>query len=356
MRRRKSFLGQRMTTKQDSARVTLEYIKTIGIVNNGFNGRGFANPYDLAITADGTIYVINRCDTARASAIRVGILNFDEDYLGEFGYGNGSGDGQFVWAVSMKLDSQERLLITDEHNHRISIFDTSGKFLEKWGTPGSAPGELNGPAGIDIDGDDNVYIVDQHNSRIQKFTIDGKYIAHWGEFGTEPGQFNLPWGVSVGPDGSVFVADWRNDRIQKFSPEGDVLAVYGESGDGDGQFSRPAGLTVAPDGVIFVADWGNERVQVLNSDGSFALKLRGQATVSKWAADYFASNPEELEAREIANMTPELPAHLRSAYHESSQSEPYFWGPVAVRLDNQGRVYVSEANRHRLQIYQRTDV
>jgi len=160
-----------MTTKQDSAPVTLEYIKTIGIVNNGFNGRGFANPYDLAITADGTIYVINRCDTARASAIRVGILNFDEDYLGEFGYGNGSGDGQFVWAVSMRLDSQERLLITDEHNHRISIFDTSGKFLEKWGTPGSAPGELNGPAGIDIDGDDNVYIVDQHNSRIQKFTI-----------------------------------------------------------------------------------------------------------------------------------------------------------------------------------------
>jgi len=107
-----------MTTKQDSAQVTLEYIKTIGIVNNGFNGRGFANPYDLAITADGTIYVINRCDTARASAIRVGILNFDEDYLGEFGYGNGSGDGQFVWAVSMRLDSQERLLITDEHNHR----------------------------------------------------------------------------------------------------------------------------------------------------------------------------------------------------------------------------------------------
>jgi DNA-binding beta-propeller fold protein YncE len=345
-----------MTTQQTSSQVTLEYIKTIGIVNNGLNGRGFANPYDLAISSDGTIYVINRCDTARAAAIRVGILNFDEDYLGEFGYGNGSGDGQFVWAVSMRLDSQERLLITDEYNHRISIFDTSGKFLSKWGTPGSAPGELNGPAGIDIDSDDNVYIVDQHNSRIQKFTIDGKYITHWGEFGSAPGQLNLPWGLSLGPDGSVYVADWRNDRIQKFSPEGDVLAVYGETGDGDGQFSRPAGLTVDTDGVIYVADWGNERVQVLNPDGSFALKLRGQATVSKWAEDYFASNPEELETREMSNLTPVLPKHLRSAYHESSQSEPYFWGPVAVRLDNKGRLYVSEANRHRLQIYQRTDI
>ena len=111
-----------MTTIQNSTQVTLEYIKTIGIVNNGFNGRGFANPYDLAISADETIYVINRCDSARASAIRVGILNFEEDYLGEFGFGNGPGDGQFVWPVSMRLDSQERLLITDEYNHRISIF------------------------------------------------------------------------------------------------------------------------------------------------------------------------------------------------------------------------------------------
>lgn len=345
-----------MIAKQESTQVTLEYLKTIGIVNNGFNGRGFANPYDLAVTSDGTIHVINRCDTARAAAIRVGILNYDEDYLGEFGYGNGSGDGQFVWPVSMRLDSQERLLISDEYNHRISIFDTSGKFLSQWGAFGSAPGELNGPAGIDIDGDDNVYVVDQHNSRVQKFTIDGRYISHWGEFGADPGQMNLPWGISLGPDGSVFVADWRNDRIQKFSPEGDVLAVYGQSGDGDGEFSRPAGLSVDRDGVIFVADWGNERVQVLNPDGSFALKLRGQATVSKWAEDYFASNPEELAMRDIADLTPELPEHLRSAYHESSQSEPYFWGPVSVRLDDQGKVYVSEANRHRLQIYQRTDL
>jgi tripartite motif-containing protein 71 len=111
--------------------ITMRYVKTIGIVNNGFNGRGFANPYDLAVSQDGRIFVLNRCDPTRAAAIRVGICTLDEEYLGEFGNGFGSGDGQFIWPVAMAFDRRERLYITDEQNHRISIFDTSGTFLGK---------------------------------------------------------------------------------------------------------------------------------------------------------------------------------------------------------------------------------
>ena len=51
-------------------------------------------------------------------------------------------------------------------------------------------------------------------------------------------------------------------------------------------------------------------------DGSFQLLLRGQATLSKWAEEYFAANPEE--------------------------------------LDRANRLYVPETNRHRVQIYQKT--
>src|SRR5262245_18231191 len=176
-----------------SAGVTVKYVKTIGIVNNGYNGRGFANPYDVAVRQDGRICVLNRCDPARAAAIRVGICTLDEEYLGEFGKGFGSGDGQFIRTVAMAVDGQERLYITDEQNNRISIFDTAGTFLGKWGTRGSAAGKLNGPSGIAIDAEDHVYVVDQHNHRVQKFTTDGRSILQWGEAGTGHGQFNLPW-------------------------------------------------------------------------------------------------------------------------------------------------------------------
>ncbi len=342
-----------MSAKTRSNAAVLEYVKTIGIVNNGDNGRGFANPYDLAVSKDGRIFVLNRCDTARRTAIRIGICNLDEDYLGEFGNGYGAGDGQFVWPVSMAFDSQERLYVTDEQNHRITVFDSSGKFLDKWGAFGSGVGQIDGPSGIAIDSEDSVFLVDQNNHRVQKFTTDGRFLVTWGEFGSGAGQFNLPWGIAVDSRGDVYVADWRNDRIQKFSTDGRFLASYGEPGTGEGQFNRPSDVAVDADGYVYVADWGNERVQALAPDGSFMQVLRGQATLSKWAEEYFAANPEEKAARDISNLTPQLPPHLNTPYHVSSQTEPYFWGPVSVNLDSSGRLYVSEANRHRFQIYRR---
>ncbi len=108
-----------------------------------------------------------------------------------------------------------------------------------------------------------------------------------------------------------------------------------------------------PDGYIYVSDWGNERVQVLGPNGSFQVQLRGQATLSKWAQEFISVNPDEKETRAMSNLIPDLPPHLNTPHHISSQTEPYFWGPVSVKLDKEGRLYVTEANRHRIQIYQK---
>jgi DNA-binding beta-propeller fold protein YncE len=245
------------------------------------------------------------------------------------------------------------LHITDEHTHRVSIFDLSGEFVSKWGGPGSGDGQFNGPAGIAIDADDHVYVADQHNHRVQKFTADGAYLAQWGEAGREPGQFNMPWGMAVDAQGDVYVADWRNDRIQKFTSSGAFLASYGEPGNGDGQLHRPSGVAVDADGYLYISDWGNERVQVLSPDGHCVATLKGQATLSKWAEEFFAVNPDERETRAMSNLFPNLPGHLSAPHHVSSQTEAYFWGPVSVKLDRAGRLYVTEANRHRIQVYQR---
>jgi DNA-binding beta-propeller fold protein YncE len=346
-----------VSTQTKSPEIVLDYVKTVGIVNNGYNGRGFANPYDIVVGGDGRIFVLNRCDPLRAAAIRIGICNLDEEYLGEFGRGSGTGDEQFVWPVAMALGSQNRLYITDEHSHRVTLYDIPSnapvKYLTHWGKHGAGDGELNGPAGIAIDSSDNVFVVDQHNSRVQKFTSEGEFIANWGSSGSGEGQFNLPWGAAVDDDDNIYVADWRNDRIQKFTNDGEFLAAFGSPGDGEGQFHRPTSVAIDAEGFIYVADWGNERVQVLGPDGSFQLILRGEATVSKWAEAYFDSNPEEKVERDVSNLMPELPAHLNTPYHVSSQTEPYFWGPVSVSLDREGRLYVTETNRHRFQVYQK---
>ena len=227
-----------MSTTTKAPAATLEYVKTIGIVNNGDNGRGFANPYDIAVTRDGRICVLNRCDPPRALSIRIGICNLDEEYLGEFPLAYGDGDGQVTLPVGLAFDSGERLYVTDENNHRVSVFDLSGRFLHRWGSRGSGDGEFDGAAGIAIDSNDYVYVADQHNHRIQKFDRDGAYLSQWGSHGSGDGQLDMPWGLAVDGDDNVYVADWRNDRVQKFSSDGRFLASFGEPGRGDGQLHR----------------------------------------------------------------------------------------------------------------------
>ena len=330
----------------------VEYVKTVGLTTNQ-SGRGFTNPYDTAVTPDGRILVLNRCDTARASLVRVGILNWEEDYLGEFSRGYGRGDGQWILPVSLALDSRQQVYVTDEQQHRVTVLDLAGNFVRQWGGRGVAAGQLDGPAGIAIGADDTVYVAEQGNNRVQRFTADGESLGIWGAYGSGPGQFNMPWGIGMDAAGRVYVADWRNDRVQQFTADGAFIAAIGASGSGDGQLSRPSGVCVDSGGYIYVADWGNERVQVFDADGGFVQSLRGQATLSKWAQDFMSVNPDERNTRAMSNLIPELPAHLDTPYLISSQTEPYFWGPVSVRLDQAERLLVTESNRHRVQIYQR---
>jgi len=326
--------------------ICLRYVKTIGVYNNSEAGRGFANPVDLVVSRDGRIFVLNR-----GKYCRVGVCNLDEEYLYEFG-SLGDDDGQFRLGSAIALDNQENLYIADEAHNRINVFDSSGIFLRKWGKPGSGDGQFNGPSGLAFDSEGNVYVVDQHNHRVQRFTQEGHYLGQWGKHGNGDGQFNLPWGITLDSEGNVYVADWRNDRVQKFSPDGRFVAKFGESGNGDSQLHRPSSVAVDSVGYIYVADWGNERVQVMGSDGTVLLGLRGQATLSAWAKEFLDANVDEKAPREKANLVPQLPSHLDTPYLISAQTEPYFWGP-AVNLDVEGRLYVTEASRHRIQVYQR---
>ncbi len=336
-----------MTTANPA--LALSYVKTIGMTSNSATGRGFANPIDLAVTDDGRILVLNRGEYVFS---RITVCNLDEDYIGEIG-SDGEGDGQWRLPTSIALDSKGNIYTADERLHRITIFDPSGAFAAKWGAHGSGPGEIDGPSGLAFDADDNLYVVDQRNDRVQKFSASGDPIMQFGEPGSEPGQFNRPWGVCLDSDGDVYVADWRNDRVQKFSSSGDPIMQLGEPGQEAGMLNRPAAVAVTDDGYIIVADWGNERVQVFDAAGRFELLLQGQATLSKWAEDFLAANPDEAAQRAISNLTPDLPPHLHTPYHIASQTEPYFWGPTSVNLDAEGRIYITESARHRFQVYSR---
>ena len=335
----------------------LQYSHTVGFMSLQ-GGRGFANPVDMVFDTEGAMYVLSRGGSDGFDDIiskRITKCTVDEEYLGQFS-GGGTEDGKIMWPSSIAMDAQERVYVADEALHRISVFEKGGRYLYKWGRRGRGEGEFDRPAGIIFDANGVLLVTDSLNNRVQRYTQEGQFISQWGSAGDGDGEFNMPWGLASDTDGNIYVADWRNDRIQKFSADGEFLKAWNGSDADDGTFNRPSGLAVDGDGVLYVADWGNERVQVMTQEGECLANLRGESGLSKWAHEYFSTNMDELEEREKANLEPQLeyPSgdHLRQ---ESAMVEKLFWGPTTVKIDAQGRVYVVDTARARVQVFEWSD-
>ena len=298
------------------------------------SGQGFWSPQDFALAGDDTVYVISR--GAEELGQRISRVTLNHQFLGQFG-AFGRGDGQFVWPRSLALDNAGNVYASDDFLNRVSVFDPEGGFRSCWGEPGSGAGELNGPCGMTFDGDGNMLVVDSQNHRVQKFTKEGKFLGGFGQKGKGDGEFNLPWGICVDDADNVYVADWKNNRVQKFDSDGNFLLTFEATvTSGVGDLSGPTGVAVDSEGDVYVTDWGNHRLQVYAPDGRFIASLVGDAQQpSPWTQTYIDANPDIIKARRRVSLEPEW----------------RFRRPVAVRVDENDRIFVLEANRHRIQVY-----
>jgi len=319
-----------MLTTVAAGRV-FDYSYCIGMY--GMSGQGFWAPQDFVFGEGDLIYVISR--GVEEIGQRITRVTRDHEFLGQFGAA-GRGDGQFVWPRSIDLDSEGNVFASDDFLNRISVFDKEGTFLSSWGEAGSGEGELAGPSGIAFDSDDNLLVVDSANNRIQKFTKEGAFLGGFGQKGDGDGDFNLPWGICVDRAGDVYVADWKNNRVQSFDANGNFKVMFQGSDGGVGDLHGPTGVAVDSEGDVYTTDWGNHRVQVFGPDGHFVTTLVGDAQQpSPWTQTYIDANPDIVKARRRANMEPEW----------------RFRRPVAVNVDQNDSIFVLEAGRHRLQVY-----
>ena len=340
-----------MLTRQVEGRV-YDYEKCIG--------GNFQWASDFALGPGGSLYVSQR---GFEFFITHGIVKgtLDEEPIWE-NRGPLFADGKSRFPSSIDLDRDENIYISDDYSDRIFIFDKDGTPLDSWGSQlqgtgevnglsgfgihlyqkkltggASGDGELNGPSGLAFDPDDNLYVVDSHNHRVQKFTKDGRFLLKFGSYGSGEGELAFPWGICLDQESNVYVADWRNDRVQKFSPDGKHMASFGRgSGIGPGELNRPSGLAVDHDGDLYVVDWMNDRLNVYDSDTNFITSFSGDAAqLSDHASRRVDVNPDYVKARKRADLSKEV----------------FFRGPVAVNVDDAGRIYVLETFMPRIQIY-----
>ena len=180
---------------------------------------------------------------------------------------SGGGAGQLMNPQYLALDTTGSLYVSEQGNHRISVFDTAGpSFLRAFGrgvdtgatafevctaasscqagTQGGGAGELSFPRGVAIDGAGGLYVVEGGNSRISLFDTAGPSFTQ--AFG---------WGVDTG------AAAFQLCTIAS-------TCQTGTAGSGTGQLAQPLGVAIDCHGAAWVADDGNDRLQRFGEPGT----------------------------------------------------------------------------------------
>lgn len=206
----------------------------------------------VATNSHGHLYVYTRSGSSnvtlgsnrvfRRSSSRL----FEFDANGKYVREIGQGLYAFLFAHTVRVDSEDNIWIVDEGSNMVVKFDPDGKVLLTLGrtpeavrNPSPRGAELRRNDGVGIEGDifgrptdvawdadGNIFVSDGYNnSRVAKFDRYGAFITSWGSYGAELGEFNTLHTIATDADGNVYVGDRGNRRIQVFDNDGNFKSV-----------------------------------------------------------------------------------------------------------------------------------
>ena len=230
----------------------------------------------------------------------------------------------------------------------VLAYDAAGKFSHGWG------GGLFGVAhGLRVDAEGNVWATDNNLHVLWKFSPEGEVLATYGESGVggdDETHFRSPDDIAFASNGDIYVADAGKGRIVHLAADGSFKAQWGEKGSAEGEFAAAHGIGIDADDRIYVADRGNNRVQVFSKDGTF---------VAAWS-DF--GNPFGVQVVGDELIVTDGDAHTISHLSLKEGRITHQWGgPDALRLphlmdhDGSGRLFVTEVNGQRVQIFSRVN-
>ena len=192
-------------------------------------------------------------------------------------------DGLFRQVTDVAWDAEGNIYISDGYvNSRVAKVDKDGNWLKSWGEPGHGPGQFDTPHSIAVDAQGQVYVADRGNHRIQVFDGSGKFLrqividvpvdpdarpAIGSKKPNPPGSRipGSPWAICITPPPNqvLYSADAFPGRIYKLSLEGKVLGMFGKTGKQLGQFGWIHEIACPTENELYVAELLNWRVQKL---------------------------------------------------------------------------------------------
>lgn len=306
---------------------------------------------DIAMSSNGNVFVLavdlQPSRRGVAAAARVEKFTADGELITYWGK-IGRGDGEFVQPISITMDSNDDVYVTDRRKAGVQKFDSNGKLLAKWEGWGESDGLFNLPTATAFDKEGNMYVLDRYS--IQKFSPDGEFLTRWKIQREGQGKYHSLWQMAADDSGSVYAADWSVHKVLKFGPSGNIIAEWGSAAGSEGHFRSPRDITVGTSGDIFVSDEDNWRIQKFSSEGKF---------LSQWGSRYWYMIGG-MVADASGNLyvvgfgSPEVQkfnadGHLVTRWGSEGSGDGQFQYMEGIAVGPSGNVYVADTDNCRIQ-------
>lgn len=161
----------------------------------------FLSPMGIAIARNGN-YIISEKGNHRAQ-----ILKPNGEFVVEFGIT----EPKLATPVGIAVDYQTgNILVSNYRSNRIQLYDENGQFIKILIEAGRSLGSVNCPWNLALDREGKVVVCDLDNHRVQIFEPSGKYLMsfHLGE--------GRPCSVAIDPQGNLFVCDAGTREIKVY--------------------------------------------------------------------------------------------------------------------------------------------
>lgn len=219
-------------------------------------------PMGLAITPQGKVLIADSGN--HRVQVATGWADDLDELIGQTVASLG-GESGLAEPTDVAVDAEGRVYVVDSGKRRIVVLAAEGRQLAEWKSAGEDGRELAGPTAIEVSPAGRIYVTDTYADRVIELDAQGRFRAAWGENGEGAGQLRRPHGLALDAKGNVYVVDSHNHRVQVFDPEGRFKGFFGSKGSGLGQLLYPHGVAVDDQDRVYVTDAGNHRVQVFDS-------------------------------------------------------------------------------------------
>lgn len=184
---------------------------------------------------------------------------------------------------------------------------------------------------------------------------------------TQTVKLTGPAGIAFAGNGQRLVIDHKANRVARIDVNGSILNTFGGFGSETGKFNDAWGIAVDAGGNIYVADTFNHRIQKFDPQGNFLFSWgtpgvstapgAGRSTIFFGPRAIAIDKQGRLFVTDTGNKRVQVfdgEGNFIAQFGKSGSGEGEFNEPVGIAIDQAGSIYVADTWNQRIQVFDST--